>query len=218
MKIAIIGAGAMGEGLAILWGRAGHEVAIVGRNPSSVAATAARIGWGVRVATLRDAVTEAEVVVLAVPFEAVGEVVDRMPRLDGRVVIDVTNPYRRNAQGELVRMTASQVSAASTIARRLSQARVVKAYSHVPSPALLPGAQRQDGLPLAVFLAGDDRAAKQVVGELVNDSGFAPIDVGGLDRAVDIEAGGALHRRGLLPAPQARELLLAGHPLWPRAA
>jgi len=216
MRIGIVGAGSMGAGLAGLWSRAGHEVTISSRHPASIIATAARLGRGVRVATVREAAASADIVVLATGYATIGQAVDAIGPLDGRLVIDVTHPYRVGREGQQVRLLPAHLSAASQNQRRLPRAHVVKAYTAVSPRDLVPGAQHQDGLPLAVLLCGDDRGSKRTAAELISDSGFAPIDVGGLARSLDLETGGGLLEMGLLPAPQMRELLALR--LWPRAA
>jgi len=218
MKIGIIGAGSMGAGLASLWSRAGHEVTVSSRHPASIVATAAQIGHGVRVATIRGALSSADIVVLATPFGTLDEALDHVGSLEDRLVIDTTNPCRWDSDGKLVRMLPSTVSAASIVGRRRPRARLYKAYSTVPAQFLLPGAQHRDGLPLGAYFCGEDGDARRLVGELISDSGFAPIYIGSLGRAVEIEAGGALHRLGMMAAPAARELLRYPIPSESRAA
>lgn len=196
----------MGTGLAGLWSRAGHQVTISSRHPRSLVAVAGRLAHGVRVASVRDALLMANVVVIATPFSAVDSVLEQASELSQRIVVDITNPFERRADGSQIRLLPVGQSGASHISRRLPRARMVKAYSSIPARYLCPGAQYREGLPFAAFFCGDHPGACHIVGELISDSGFAPVDIGGLDRAGDIETDGSLQRLGLVPAPLALSL------------
>ncbi len=206
MKISILGAGDMGAGLACLWARAGHEVTISSRTPSTAVAVASRTSYGVRVSTLRQAAESADVIALATRFEAIDAVLAQTGDLEGRVVIDMTHPFGHDGDGHATRLVSPDASASSWLAARVPKARIVKAFSTVQARFLTPGAQRCDGLPLAVYYCGDDAAARRAVGELISDSGFAPVDIGLLRHAGELEPGGRLYRVGLVNARAAREL------------
>jgi 8-hydroxy-5-deazaflavin:NADPH oxidoreductase len=73
MKVAVIGRGNVGGGLADLWERAGHEVRRIGREGGDV--------------------SEAEAVLVAVPGGAIAEALDNVQGIEGKTVIDATNLY-----------------------------------------------------------------------------------------------------------------------------
>ncbi|MDQ0583772.1 NADPH-dependent F420 reductase [Streptomyces rishiriensis] len=173
MRVGILGTGGMADALGTQWRRAGHEVVVGGRS------------GGLREA----AAAGTDAVLLAVPYEAVVEVVGGLREaLRGRVLIDCTNPVGR----DFGLLTAGGPSAAERIAAAAPTAQVVKAFNlcHVDVWRLTPPVF--DGRPLAVPLCGDDDAALSVVRRLVRDLGCEPLNAGGLDRAGLLEATAAL--------------------------
>jgi predicted dinucleotide-binding enzyme len=177
MKIGIIGAGNVGRSLATAGVRAGHTVTITSMTLEEAEGVATEVG--VRsAASNRDAVAEAEIVILAVPFDAVQSITSELgAALDGKILIDVTNRF---APEQL-----DGPSNAELIHGMAPNARVVKAFNTV-------FAARQvdpviDGIQLDGFVAADDGAAKQQVLELVRSLGFHPIDAGSLAMARALE-------------------------------
>lgn len=169
MNIAIIGAGNVGQALATSLNRNGHSVTLAARDAAKTTATAADLGVQAA-ASATEAATGAEIVILAVPADALealaGELGDAV---SGKVVVDVTNRMnpdhaaRSNAEG---------------LQDRLGKSPVVKAFntafaSRQADPAA--GGVAADG-----YVAGDDETAKQRVLELVESIGFRPVDAGPL--------------------------------------
>ena len=179
MRVAIIGAGNVGKALATSITRAGHEVTLSASSPESAREAAAGVG-AQAAATNTDAVRDAEVVILAVPFvgavdEVTGEIRDRVA---GKTVIDVTNPMKPDFSG----LATEGSSAAEEFQKRLPEANVVKAFNTIfatnqahPSPEI-------DG-----YVAGDDDKAKRQVISLVESIGFSALDVGPLKAARYLE-------------------------------
>jgi hypothetical protein len=183
MKIGIIGAGKIGATSALLFARAGHEVAVSNsRGPASLAETVGVINREVgaarvRAATVDDAAAFGGVVLLAVPWRS-PEALPSRERVRGKIVIDAMNPYGPNAS--VVDLSPSTSS--EETAKRLPGARIVKAFntilwSHLADQGRpdLPVAERR-----AIFVAGDDAGAKRVVSRLIEEIGFAPVDTGSL--------------------------------------
>jgi len=183
MKIGIIGAGHIGGTAAKLFARAGHEIALSNsRGPASLSGSIATIndevgGPRVRAATAADAAAFGEVVLLAAPWRKRED----LPKTDlfrGKIVIDAMNPY--GASGEVLDLGGSTSS--EEVAKRLPGARLVKAFNTIHWEHLAQ--QGRADLPLerrrAIFVAGDDPAAKKLVSDLIEEIGFAPVDTGGL--------------------------------------
>ena len=168
MRIGIVGAGRIGANAGRLFAGAGHEVMFSGsRDPAKLEAAAAAAG-GASVGTPREAVEFGEVVMLSVPWRAVEDAVAELGSLEGKVVIDTTNQYGSGGWEELPK-PAAQINA-----ERMSGARLVKAFN-----TLTAGFQGEAaGRGVALFLAGEDEAAKQIVAGLIRDIGFEPVDVG----------------------------------------
>jgi predicted dinucleotide-binding enzyme len=176
MKIAIIGAGNVGSALAASALKAGHTLSISASKADSAEQTAARIG-AQAARTNKDAVEGAEMVILAVPGDALDSVVRELGRaLEGKIVVDVTNQMSPDALCE---------SAAERVQKQAPGARVVKAFntafaSHHADPQV-------DGTNVDAFVAGDDAEAKKAVLRLAEQIGFRPVDAGGIKMARALE-------------------------------
>jgi len=184
VDIAIIGSGNVGQALATSFHRAGHRVTLSASHPEH--ATTAGAAIGVRSArSNREAVQQADIVVIAVPFGSAAEQVamEIAPYVEGKIVIDPTNPLNATYTGLL---TEGGPSAAERFATWLPTAQVLKAFN-----TLFASTQAQpvvDGIQLDGFVAGDDADAKRVVLALVESIGLRPVDVGPLVRARELEA------------------------------
>jgi predicted dinucleotide-binding enzyme len=183
MNIGIIGAGNVGKALATAGVRAGHAVKISSTTPEEAARVAAAAGASAG-ASNQAVVADADVLILAVPFDAVpGIIAELGAELEGKVLIDVTNRF---APEQL-----DGPSNAELIQQMAPNARVVKAFntifaSHQADPAI-------DGDQLDGFVAGGDAAAKQQALALVASLGFRPIDAGPLAMARALEGMGTLN-------------------------
>ena len=179
MRIAVIGAGHVGGTLGRRWAEAGHEVTFGVREGSDVHGGAPE---GARVATVPDATRAAEVVLLATPWGAVEDALRGAGPLDGKVLIDATNPLK---PGPALDIGPGGESGAERVAALAPGARVVKAfnttgYNNMANPIY-------DGEPIVMFYAGDDAGAKRTVHRLASDLGFDPVDAGALVRARELE-------------------------------
>ncbi len=179
MKVAIIGAGGMGGGIAKhLAGT--HEVSIGSRDPESGVLKAKELG-AARGGSYADVAADAEVVFLTVPWPAVDDTIAALGDLTGTILVDVTNPY---VGGKL--QPHEDSSNAEEIQKRAPGARVVKGWNTVFSPVVNAGPDF-GGVAASVFLAGDDAGAKETVVALAREMGFDPIDTGPLQKARDLE-------------------------------
>jgi predicted dinucleotide-binding enzyme len=173
MSYAIIGFGKIGHALAKAFARKGIEVSVATtRDPESFAADAAAIGPTILPTTLAEAVT-ADIILLAVRFEAHPDVAKALPTWQGKTIVDVTNAYGVSPD-ELV-----DQSSARTVAQAFTGARVVQGFNHLGAPKLEQDPAVHGGRRV-VFLASDDDAAADEIGALAEKLGFAPINLGGL--------------------------------------
>lgn len=186
MDIAIIGTGHVGGTLGRRFADLGHHVVFGVRDVSSGSAS---IGGGdgvpsnARVATVRDAVAQAGVILVATPWDAVPRVLQQLEgALDGKVLLDATNPLLSGLRMDTV---PDGASGAERIQRMVPNARVVKifnttGYDNMRNPSY-------GGEPTVMFHAGDDAGAKRIAGELSAALGFDAIDAGPLVRARELE-------------------------------
>ena len=181
MNIAIIGAGNAGKALTESAIRAGHNVTVTSASGESAGAVAEETG--ARAAgSGREAVEDAELVVLAVPYSAVGDVLDEAgTALDGKVVVDATNPLKPDYSG----LATNGRSGAEEIQARVPGARVVKAFN--TQFAARQADPTVSGLRADGYVAADDEEAKAAVLGLAEAIGFNPIDAGGLAMARYLE-------------------------------
>lgn len=181
MRIAILGAGNVGSAVATAAVGAGHDVVLTAGDAEHAQKAAAGAGAHAA-ASNAEAVQGAELVVLAVPHSAVAGVAAELSgALAGKVLVDATNPLN-DTFSDLV---TSGVSAAEQLQTRLPAAHVVKAFNTIfagrhANPV-------EGGAPLDAFIAGDDSAAKDLVGELASSLGYRVVDAGGLRMARSLE-------------------------------
>ena len=173
MSYAIIGFGKIGHALAQAFARKGLEVSVATtRDPESFASDAAAIGPKVIAKTLAEAV-KADIVFLAVRFEAHPDVAKALANWQGKTIVDVTNAYGVPPE-ELGGEPSSNF-----VAQAFTGAKLVKGFNHLVAATLEQGPAVKGGRRV-VFLASDDDGAADQIGALAENLGFAPIKLGGL--------------------------------------
>lgn len=184
MKILIIGTGSMGRGIATRAITGKHSVTLQDEDGSKAQALAKELGVAVA-GDIRDAIASSDIVVLATPYDGTVALARSLgPELDGKIVVDISNPLN-DTYSDLV--TAPGSSAAESIRALLPDGtKLVKAFNTTFAGTLVAG--QVDGQALDVLIAGDDEAAKATVAEFVQSGGLTPVDVGGLERARQLEA------------------------------
>jgi predicted dinucleotide-binding enzyme len=188
MKIAIIGTGNMAQALGRRLVNAQRAFTIAGREPGKARALAENLGSRATARGIGEAAREAEVLFLAVPFGAVGGVLDLAGTLDGKILVDIVNPLTPDMSGLTVGHTTS---AAEEIQRRAPGSHVVKAFNtlfaHVVAAPAAGQARPQ------VFIAADRREAAASVAALADAMGFAAVYAGALANARYLEPLGMLN-------------------------
>ena len=190
MNVTIIGTGNMARGIGSRLLAGGHAVTVLGKEVEAAEEVVHDIGAaGSAQARSSGDPVAGEVVVLAVYYpDAVAAVEQYGDQLDGKVVVDITNPVNDSFDGLV---TPPDGSAAQELAAAAPGARVVKAFNTTFATTLREGAVA--GQTLDVFLAGDDEDAKATIAQLAEDGGLRPVDAGPLGRARELEAAGLLH-------------------------
>jgi 8-hydroxy-5-deazaflavin:NADPH oxidoreductase len=183
VRLAIVGAGRIGGNAARMWSRAGHDVLICfSRHPDQLAARAAELGDHVSVASPADAVATAGVVMLAVPWGAIDRALEETGSLAGKVVLDATNPFGSGPK------PADDQTVAEFNSARMPGARYVRGFNTLTSGFQAEASKRPVDQRAVLFICGDDAAAKDVVAKLIEDAGFAPVDLGSNEHAAVMEA------------------------------
>jgi predicted dinucleotide-binding enzyme len=184
MRIGIIGSGPIGVNAAWMWIRAGHEVMLsFSRDRNKLERIAEQLGPKASLGTPPEAVTFGDVVMLAVRWTIVDEALRQAGPLDGKIVIDTCNQFGPRLEFQDLGMTAARFDQ-----NRMPGAKVVKSYNTLTAGFQHSSSGRTGPDRVAMFFAGDDPEAKKVVARLIEDSGFTPIDIGGLDDAAPMEA------------------------------
>jgi NADPH-dependent F420 reductase len=168
--VSIIGTGSMAQAISSLVTRGGNTVELIGRTETRRPATG-------------------DVVVLAVPYPAVADVIwARRDQLDDKVVVDITNPLDFETFDSLV--VPADGSATAEIAAALPRSRVIKAFNTTFAATLASGTVGD--VPTTVLIAGDDADAKSLLAGVVTSGGLRAVDAGALSRARELEALGFL--------------------------
>jgi predicted dinucleotide-binding enzyme len=180
MKITMIGSGNMGSALATQIAKAGHALVVTGRNADKAKELARTTG-----AVFKDtaAADGADVVVVATAYSDAVAALRSAGDLNGKVIIDITNPLTADYMGLTI---GHSTSAAEEIQKAFPGAKIVKAFNTVFAQVVTGGAQL-DGATVPVYFAGDDAAAKETVKSLIKSLAFAPVDAGGLRNARYLE-------------------------------
>ena len=176
MKIAVIGAGAVGGTLGRRWAELGHSVCFGVRDVADADAKAlvGRIKGDARLASVRDAAKDAEIVVLATPYAANAAAIASAGDLGGKILIDVTNPLTAT----LSLAVGFNTSGGEEVARLAPGARVYKALNQVGFEVMAD--PRYPKGRAVMFVAGDDADGKTIVLNLVSQLGFEAVDAGEL--------------------------------------
>jgi predicted dinucleotide-binding enzyme len=176
MRIAILGSGQVGTALARGYRSHGHNVTI-GTRKSQVD--------DLPVGSPADVIPSADLVVLAVQGSAAVDLVSELAEpLDGKILIDATNPLEFSSGAPRL-FVGFDDSLGERVQRAAPGAKVVKAYNTVGNPLMVD--PKIDGGPPTMFLAGDDEQAKATVAGLLADTGWDVADLGGIEASRYLE-------------------------------
>ena len=188
MKLAIIGAGNVGGTLGTAWAqKAGHEIFFGVRNPASdkTQALVGKFAGKARAGTVAQAAAFGEIIVLTTPWPAAQAAIRAMGDVNGRVILDATNPLAMGADGLGLEIGHS-ISAGEKVQGWATGASVFKTlnttgFANMANPIF-------HGVKSVMFVAGDDAANKPKVIALVAALGFEVVDAGRLRNARLLEA------------------------------
>lgn len=181
MQITVVGYGNVGAAMVKQLAAAGHELTVTGRQTDAAQKVAAQ--FDAQAAPLATAAANAELVVLAVPYDNAAAALKDLGPLDGKVLLDVTNPLTSDYMG----LTIGHNTSAGEEIAKLTGASVVKAFNTLFAQVLDAGPAFGDQ-KAPVFVASDDAMAKAKVVEIAESIGFTTIDAGGLKNARYLES------------------------------
>lgn len=179
MNIAVIGSGNVGSALATAWARAGHHLALGVRNQESFkGALLVRNVPGIRVVSVQEAVSSSEVILLAVPGDALEQVAASLGDVQGKIIVDATNSLGKRV---------GSATPHDILRSQASGADVVKCFN-TTGFNVMRNPDFHEG-KADMFVAGDSKHAKEVVRTLALDAGFGECyDVGGSDKVPLLES------------------------------
>jgi predicted dinucleotide-binding enzyme len=204
LKIGVIGSGRIGSTLGGLWAKAGHEVMFSDRDIEQAKRAAAETGAHARAGSVQEAVAQADVVLIAVPYGALPAVAKEVgDGLKGKIVVDPNNPVP-SRDGELGAQAKEKGAAVSTAAM-LPGARLVRSFNSWGYATMAREANRP-APRMALPVAADDPATLKIGMKLVSDAGFDPVAAGSLAQSKAFDLGSPVSGK-ILTAAELRQAL-----------
>jgi 8-hydroxy-5-deazaflavin:NADPH oxidoreductase len=177
MKFGMIGAGTLSRAVASHAIKAGHDVVFSNsRGPETLTDLVDAFGPQASAGTVAEA-GAADFVVLAVNWDRVREAVRNLPYCEGRILIDATNQWAAPPPDSIV--DKLEIGGSELVASLIPGTRVIKAFDNVYGPKVAADPVTDMGRRI-LFYAGDDQDSKDVFRSVINDFGFAPVDLGPL--------------------------------------
>lgn len=177
MSYAIIGSGAIGGALAKQFARSKIKAVIANRRGAASLKEALQ-GFAPTVSAVETTTAlDADMILLAVPFGAVGEVARLRGDWTGKIVVDATNAIEFPSFKPL---DLGGRPSTHVVAEQFKGARLVKAFNTLPAAVLADEPRRSEG-HRTIFVSGDHADANEQVASLVTLLGFSPITLGRLD-------------------------------------
>ena len=190
-RVGVLGTGEVGQRLAAGFASRGHSVMIGTRDPDKpeLREWLAADGAGIEAGTFAETAAYGELLVLAVLGTAAEETIGEVGpgNFSGKVVIDATNPLDFSDGFPPKLAISGEDSLGERVQRTLPEAKVVKAFNTIGNPYFVDPSF-PEGKP-TMLIAGNDEAAKRTVGDVLADFGWpAPVDIGGIEGARELEA------------------------------
>lgn len=198
-QVAVIGLGNIGQIVATNLVNHNRSVIVADRSTEKAKTLAGKLGEHAQPMTIGEAIKAADIVVLAIWFNAIKEVFGQYSDVfAGKIVIDPSNPIAPNDKGGFDKIIGENESAGLINASLLpAGATLVKALGTLGAGSLANAADQQPD-PAVLFYAADDTSISADIEQLIRDNGFEPFRIGGLDQSIRIEVFGELHEFGAL--------------------
>jgi predicted dinucleotide-binding enzyme len=199
MNTTIIGLGNIGSRLATNLTAGGQSVIVADRTLAKAEQLAAKLGTRAEAMPIKDAISKADVVILAIYFDAIKDwVATYRGALAGKIIVDPSNPLAPDGKGGFKKTIPADQSSGQLIAAMLPDgAKLVKAFGTLGAESLGSAVKRSPERAV-LFYATDYPDAGKAIAGLIEASGFSPVGVGGIDQSIRIEVGGDLHEFGKL--------------------
>jgi len=198
-KVAVIGLGNIGNTVAVNLARGNRAFIVADRKIEKATVLAQKLGALVQPMEIPAAINEAEIIVFAIWFDAIKELLNKYAtELHGKIIVDPSNPIAPDDKGGFKKIVGEDESAGEILSELLPEnAKLAKALGTL-GVASLAGAAFQQPEPAVLFYATDDTSVNDDIEQLIFDSGFDPVRIGGIDQSIRIEVFGDLHEFGAL--------------------
>lgn len=208
LKVAVIGLGNIGKVVAANLVKGNREVIVASHKLEDANALAQQLGGLVKASEVSAAIKEADIVVMAVWFSTIQELLIRYAlELQGKIIVDPSNPIAPDGNGGFKKIIGADESAGQIIAALLPKGtKPVKALGTLGAGSLANAAYQKPEAAV-LFYATDDGSINPAIEELIRDSGFEPVRAGGIDQSIRLEVFGELHEFGALGRTVTREEL-----------
>lgn len=198
-KVAVIGLGNIGSAVAANLVKGNREVIIADRTFEKAQSLAQKLGSLAQPQEIGSAIKQADIVVLAIYFNPIQEFLKQhASELEGKIVVDPSNPIAPDENGGFKKIIGQNESSGQILSTQLPKGvKLAKALGSLGAGSLASAAY-QTPEKAVLFYATDDTSINAQIEDLINDSGFEPVRVGGLDQSIRIEVFGDLHEFGAL--------------------
>jgi predicted dinucleotide-binding enzyme len=201
-KVAIIGPGNIGETIAINLTKGNHPVILAARDFEKAKKLSDKLGNLASAKKIADAIKDADVVIPAIYFNEIKNFLQTYSEeLEGKIIIDVSNPIAPDGNGGFKKIIDQNDSAGKILSELIpSNSKIVKAFGTLGAGSLLSAAFSEPDKKV-LFYASDSTNSNDKIDELITSSGFEPFHIGGIDQSIHIEVFGDLHEFGKLGQP-----------------
>ena len=198
-KVAVIGLGNIGKAVAANLVKGNRPVIVADRKIEKATELAQKLGTLVQPREILAAVKEADIIVFAIWFSAIKELLHQYAsELEGKIIVDPSNPIAPDDKGGFKKIIGENESAGEILSSLLPKnARLAKTLGTL-GVASLAGAAFQKPEPAVLFYATNDTNINGDIEQLIHDNGFEPVRIGGIDQSIRIEVFGDLHEFGAL--------------------
>lgn len=197
--VAVIGLGNIGKVVAMNLVKGNHSVIVSAREIEKSEAFALELGQLAVAKSIQDAINEAEIIIPAIDFNSLKDFFKSFKNeLEGKIIIDVSNPIAPDGNGGFKKIIDATESAANILSEFIpTNAKLIKTFGTLGANTLSEEAFSKPEQKV-MFYASDSTNSNNKVEEVIKSSGFTPLHIGGLNNAIRIEVFGDLHQFGAL--------------------
>jgi len=202
LKVAVIGLGNIGKVVALNLVKGNREVIVASRKLENAKVFAAQLGTLAKAVEVPVAIAEADIIIMSVWFTTIRELLtEYAAEMQGKIIVDPSNPIAPDGKGGFKKIIGAEESAGQINASLIPNgAKLAKALGTLGAGSLANAAFQKPEASV-LFYATDDNSIDKMIEELIRDTGFEPIRIGGIDQSIRIEVFGDLHEFGALGKP-----------------